>query len=70
MVVNGERIERLGADLPVDRASGEFIGLVFLSSFGVFGAPASYRLSLRRRHLSEYIEHLRAAGLSVRRRRW
>ena len=68
VVVNGERVERLGADLPVDWADGEFIGLVHFSPRAVEWlsrlreeAPES----LRRRHLSEYIEYLRGAGLSV-----
>jgi len=68
VLVNGGRVERLGADLPVDWANGEFIGLVR------FSARALTRLarlreecpeSLKRRHLSEYIEYLRATGLSV-----
>jgi len=68
VLVNGDRIKRLGADLPVDRANGEFIGLVR------FSPRALERLrrlqedcpeSLRQRHLSEYIEYLRATGLSV-----
>lgn len=66
--VNASRIVRLGPDLPVDWADGEFIGLVR------FSPRALNRLerlrtdcpkSLRKRHLSEYIEYLRAAGLSV-----
>ena len=68
VVVNGERIERLGADLPVDWASGEFIGLVYFSPQALeFLERLRHNCpeSLRRRHLSEYIEHLRAAGLSV-----
>lgn len=68
VVVNGDRIERLGADLPVDWATGEFIGLVH------FSPRALERLvcvredgpkSLRQGHLSEYIEYLRTEGLSV-----
>ena len=68
VVVNGDRIKRLGADLPVDWANGEFIGLVR------FSPRALERLtrlredspeSLRRCHLSEYIEYLRTTGLSV-----
>lgn len=68
VVINGGRIKRLGADLPVDWANGEFIGLVR------FSPPALERLqrlredcpeSLRQRHLSEYIEYLRTSGLSM-----
>jgi choline kinase len=68
VVVHGERVERLGADLPVDWTDGEFIGLVHFSPRAVErllclreNAPKS----LRRRHLSDYIEYLRGAGLSV-----
>lgn len=68
VLVNGERIERLGADLPVDWTDGEFIGLV---RFSPKALECLKRLrtdspeSLCQRHLSEYVEYLRAAGLSV-----
>nr|WP_200342958.1 PEP/pyruvate-binding domain-containing protein [Halorhodospira halophila] len=68
VMVNGERIERLGADLPVDWADGEFIGLVRFSPRALEWLErlrADGPESLRQRHLSEYIEYLRAAGLSV-----
>lgn len=69
VMVNGERIERLGADLPVDWADGEFIGLVRFSPRALEWLErlrADGPGSLRQRHLSEYIEYLRAAaGLSV-----
>lgn len=68
VVVNGELVERLGADLPVDWADGEFIGLAYFSTAAV---DSLMRLrkdapeSLRQRHLSDCIEYLRCAGLSV-----
>ncbi|MCG5541849.1 MULTISPECIES: PEP/pyruvate-binding domain-containing protein [unclassified Halorhodospira] len=68
VMVNGDRVERLGADLPLDWADGEFIGLVWFSSRALAWLEElreSGPESLRRRHLSEYIEYLRAAGLSV-----
>lgn len=68
VIVNGERAEQLGPDLPTDRADGEFVGLVWFSPFAVeqldrlreFGPD-----KLRGRHLSEYIEYFRGSGLSV-----
>ena len=68
VVVTGEQVNRLGSDIPVDWANGEFIGLVrfspqalkLLNRLRVDG-PAS----LRNRHLSEYVEYLRESGLSV-----
>ena len=62
VVVTGEQVNRLGSDIPVDWANGEFIGLVrfspqalkLLNRLRVDG-PAS----LRNRHLSEYVEYLR-----------
>ncbi|TVO61891.1 PEP/pyruvate-binding domain-containing protein [Spiribacter vilamensis] len=68
VVACGENIQRLGADLPADWATGEFIGLV---RFSVRALTWLERLrvdspeSLRQSHLSEYIEYLRSAGLSV-----
>ena len=44
VMVNGDRVERLGADLPVDWADGEFIGLMHFSPrAGVAGAAARWR---------------------------
>ncbi len=66
-VANGQAV-RLGADIPVDWADGEFIGLV------CFAPEAVYRLrrlqehmpeSLRTVHLSGLIEYLRTEGLAV-----
>lgn len=68
VMVNGDRVERLGADLPLDWADGEFVGLVWFSSRALAWLEElreSGPESLRQRHLSEYIEYLRAAGLSV-----
>nr|WP_255772265.1 MULTISPECIES: PEP/pyruvate-binding domain-containing protein [Halorhodospira] len=66
-VANGHAV-RLGSDIPVDWADGEFIGLVY------FAPEAVDRLrrlqehmpeSLRTVHLSGLIEYLRAEGLTV-----
>ncbi len=68
VLVNGNKIERLGADLPVDWASGEFVGLVYFSAKAVDSLIAlrdSGPKSLRTKHLSEHIEFLRGQGLSV-----
>ena len=68
VLVNGDQIKRLGSDLPVDWANGEFIGLV---RFSPRALERLVRLrengpeSLRGRHLSEYLEYLRATGLSM-----
>ena len=68
VAVAGDRVVRLGADLPADWADGEFTGLVR------FRPEALERLvalrdtipeSLRRVHLSGLIEYLRAGGLEV-----
>ncbi|SNY98600.1 PEP/pyruvate-binding domain-containing protein [Halomonas sp. hl-4] len=68
VVVNNGHIVRLGGDVPVDWADGEFIGLVRFSSKALKQlaelrekAPES----LTRRHLSDYIEYLRVFGCSV-----
>lgn len=60
--MNNGHIVRLGGDVPVDWADGEFIGLVRFSSKALKQlaelrekAPES----LTRRHLSDYIEYLR-----------
>lgn len=68
VVVNHGQIVRLGADLPVDWANGEFIGLVWFSPRAVEHLSLLREAgpeSLRTRHLSEYIEYLRGVGLSV-----
>lgn len=68
VLVNDAQVVRLGADLPVDWADGEFIGLVRFSPRAVAWLARlreSGPESLRKRHLSEHIEYLRAAGLSV-----
>jgi glutamine kinase len=68
VVVKDDCILRLGADLPVDWASGEFIGLVRFSPQALKVLDrlrVDYPESIRSRHLSELIEHLRIAGLSV-----
>lgn len=68
VVVNGDQVVRLGADLPVDWADGEFVGLVWFSLRAVARLARLREAgpeSLRARHLSEYIEYLRGAGLSV-----
>jgi len=68
VLVNGNKIKRLGADLPVDWASGEFVGLVYFSAKAVdflIALRDSWPKSLRTKHLSEYIEFLRNHGLSV-----
>lgn len=66
-VANGHAV-RLGSDMPIDWADGEFIGLVY------FAPEAVDRLlrlqermpgSLRTVHLSGLIEYLRAQGLAV-----
>ena len=68
VVVTGERVLRLGAELPTDWANGEFIGLAHFSPSAVASLlhlRESGPQSLRKRHLSEYIEYLRAAGHTV-----
>lgn len=68
VVVNDDRIERLGTDLPMDRANGEFIGLVRFSpraTFRLASLSENFPQSLRPHHLSEYIEFMRSTGLSV-----
>ncbi|MGP9768032.1 PEP/pyruvate-binding domain-containing protein [Halomonas sp. AOP13-D3-9] len=61
-------LTRLGENLPVDWANGEFIGLVRFSPAALKYIATSKEQtpeSLRTRHLSEYIEYLRANGLSI-----
>ena len=68
VVANGGEVVRLGADLPVDWADGEFIGLAWFSPQAVEWLAwlrESGPESLRMRHLSEHIEYLRGVGLSV-----
>ncbi|TQE93450.1 MAG: sugar metabolism cluster protein, partial [Spiribacter salinus] len=68
VLVNGDRVERLGADLPTDWADGEFIGLAHFSVSAVeslISLRENGPQSLRARHLSEYIEYLRAVGHTV-----
>ncbi|GGC99251.1 PEP/pyruvate-binding domain-containing protein [Vreelandella lutescens] len=68
VMANKGYLTRLGENLPVDWANGEFIGLVrfspaalkFISTFKEYPPE-----SLRKSHLSEYIEYLRANGLSI-----
>ncbi|SFR51117.1 Choline kinase [Marinobacter daqiaonensis] len=61
-------VHRLGSDIPMDWASGEFIGLVWLTGRAIdhlrllkTEAPES----LRRMHLSGLVEWLRSNGLPV-----
>ncbi len=64
---------RLGPDVPIDWASGEFIGLVRLSPEAVGRLAALQKQhpetrhpeSLRRAHLSGLIEWLRSTGMAV-----
>lgn len=59
---------RLGADLPVDWADGEFIGLACFSPGAVdrlLALRAASPESLRKMHLSGLIEFLRADGCAV-----
>ena len=68
VIVQQNRALRLGADLPVDWANGEFVGLVWFSSKAVKALEqlkAKLTESLKKRHLSEYIEYLRAMGLTI-----
>ena len=68
LVVDG-RVSRLGADIPLDWASGEFVGLVR------FNAQATTQLlnlkqhlpdSLQKVHISGMLEYLRAQGMEIR----
>lgn len=68
VTISGERVARLGADIPVDWADGEFIGLVY------FSPEALHHLitlrdnlpeSLQTEHLSALLEYLRLGGLEV-----
>lgn len=66
-VSNGQ-VQRLGPDLQVDWASGEFIGLVYFSPKAVnklLELRNDFPKSLRQCNLSDYIEYLRGTGLSV-----
>ncbi|MDP3535937.1 MAG: PEP/pyruvate-binding domain-containing protein [Halomonas sp.] len=68
VIVNGEQVVRLGQDVAIDWASGEFIGLAYFSSRALAALEplkANAPDSLKKRHLSEYIEYLRTLGLSV-----
>ncbi len=68
VLINDGKVERLGADLPVDWASGEFIGLVYFSPKAIdflISMRETAPKSLRSRHLSDYIEYLRINRLSV-----
>jgi choline kinase len=68
VMVRGETVVRLGTDIPVDWADGEFIGLV---RFSPRALKALARLrsnrpaSLNTGRLPDYIEYLRASDLSV-----
>lgn len=68
VIVQQNRVVRLGPDLPVDWANGEFIGLVWFSSKAVNALnqlKSKIPDSLRKRNLSEYIEYFRGLGLSI-----
>lgn len=68
VAVHDGRAVRLGADLPVDWADGEFIGLVRLAPEALHYLEAlRERLpeSLRTVHLSGLIEYLRSVGFDV-----
>ena len=68
VIVRGGQVMRLGVDLPVDWADGEFIGLVWFSERAIKRVDRLRKFcpeSLRKSHLSEYIEYFRAVGLSV-----
>lgn len=66
-VANGQAV-RLGSDIPVDWADGEFIGLVYFAPEAVKSLrrlQENMPESLRTLHLSGLIEYLRAEGLAV-----
>ena len=68
VVVDQNFLTRLGEDVPVDWADGEFIGLVRFSPAAltyINTLKEQTPESLRTSHLSEYIEYLRTSGLSV-----
>jgi choline kinase len=68
VAVGDAALVRLGADLPVDWADGEFIGLVRFSPAAVdrlIALGADRPDSLRKVHLSGLIEYLRADGCKV-----
>lgn len=68
VMTNGSNISRLGEDVPVDWADGEFIGLAHFSPTALkhlTKLKENTPESLRSRHLSEYIEYLRASGLTI-----
>lgn len=68
VMMSGHHVLRLGEDVPIDWADGEFIGLVHFSPAALQRLKelsAGLPESLRPRHLSEYIEYLRASGMSV-----
>lgn len=68
VIVNQDRVVRLGADIEVDWADGEFIGLVHFSPLAVERLAKLRETgpeTLFRRQLSDYVEYLRGQGLSV-----
>ena len=68
VTVSGKRIARLGADIPVDWADGEFIGLVHFSPDALqqlITLRDNMPESLKTAHLSALLEYLRLEGLEV-----
>lgn len=69
VVITSSKATALGPELDIDEASGEFIGLVQLSARAVdeilFKRELLKELLPDRAHLSQLVENLREAGMSV-----
>ncbi len=68
VITEGEHLSRLGEGIPIDWAHGEFIGLVRFSPRALKHLDtlkSQAPTSLATCHLSEYVEYLRTAGMSV-----
>ena len=68
VIVDGGIVKRLGVDIPLDWADGEFIGLVRFSPKAlkwISSIRKKFPQSLKTSHLSDYIEYMRVEGLSV-----
>lgn len=69
LTVAADKVVRLGSDIPVDWASGEFIGLVRFSPEAVvkiLELKKQIPASLQKLHLSGLLEYLRSKGLEIR----
>ncbi|MEB3212399.1 MAG: hypothetical protein VKL39_13655, partial [Leptolyngbyaceae bacterium] len=69
VLVRHNVVLRLGADLPADWATGEFIGLVWFSARATAclqQLKAEFPKSLRQLSLAELVEYLRIMGMSIR----